>query len=332
MMRKLAFAAFVGTAAASKEDMVVKPSRRSGQQLQCAINGEEVIADTMDSVFDIWAASKRCEASSVEKAPVFCEMDVTASIQSVIKMSRAMTGLVTGCDKALKVDACGGHVGHLLEMMAGLAKAGGKIDEWCGADKYPWSSHPERKKPVQRATNLGKCILNTVGTLDSMDKVNKAVEGIKKKCDNGGKWCALQGMDVMTSISALGAYLAGAVGRCSAIEPDGKTNWHGKNAAVRRPSVCASAIQEAVAYLGGIGQLGIVLEHSCGEHDERLYLDSENSQSAATSPLILALAAALPMTAVASFVAGTRLSKARQTRQVAAVPSEDAELLESQEQ
>merc|ERR1719446_1348096 len=238
MMRKLAFAAFVGTAAASGEDMVAKPQRRS-EQLQCAINGEEVVADTVDSVMNIWAASKRCESAGVEKAPVFCEMDVTASIQSVIKMSRAMTGLITGCDKALKADACGSETAHLLELMAGLAKAGGKIDEWCGPDKYPWSTHKAiRTKPVERVTNLGKCILNTVGTLDSMDKVNKAVEGIKKKCDHGGKWCALSGLDVMTSIAALGAYLAGAVGRCSAIEPDGKTNWHGKNAAIHRPSVC----------------------------------------------------------------------------------------------
>ena len=56
----------------------------------------------------------------------------------------------------------------------------------------------------------------------------------------------------------------------------------------------------------------MTMKKECSETASRLYLASNSEVSAATSsPLLLALAAVLPVTAVLSFVAGSRFAKSR---------------------
>jgi len=256
-------------------------------------------------------------------------------------LAGSITGMANQCGIIGKGTgaACGESAQKLISVTAGLAKAGGKIDEWCGAtDKYDYTKYwKQRIDPNEQVSYIGKCAFNAEKSMTQLGAIYRSVKDIEKKCENGGKWCAVSIMGVMRSISGFGAYLANAVSRCYMVDGKGDLPDMEKedlDQAFLRPTNCAGAIQVAIAYLNGIGALGIMMEDQCKPpKDSRLYLDtgSDNSETATSLPTVLALAAAIPLAAVLSFIAGTKLAKKpRVTREIMAV-SEGAELLNVEE-
>lgn len=265
-------------------------------------------------------------------------MDVAGSIKSLTDLALAMAGMASQCGMIGKGTgaACGQTATKLVGLTAGLAQAGGRIDEWCGVEKYCYECHAkQRLGPFSEVTTVGQCASSAGKSVEHIGKLYNSVKGIEKKCKGGGKWCAASVMGVMSTIGAFGSYLTYSVAGCSMVDSTNGKQKKGKQIpALVRPTNCAAAIELAVTYLSGMGALGIVMQDKCKPKDSRLYLDTDidNSGKTATSlPTVLALAAAIPLAAVLSFIAGTKLSKkSRTTRQIMTV-SEDAELLNVEE-
>ena len=97
--------------------------------------------------------------------------------------------------------------------------------------------------------------------------------------------------------------MAGSVAHCeSAIA--GKENSKAE---------CASTVQGMVSNLMNVADVGMKVHKACGLSDaERLYLENgADKATSSSSSMPMALAALLPISAVLSFVAGSRFAKAR---------------------
>ena len=114
-------------------------------------------------------------------------------------------------------------------------------------------------------------------------------------------------MDVVTVLSNFGAVIADAYSECSEYNAEANHKAEPNNVAE-----CAAGVLDGVSALTHLSELGMTMKKECSETASRLYLASNSEVSAATSsPLLLALAAVLPITAVLSFVAGSRFAKSR---------------------
>ena len=120
---------------------------------------------------------------------------------------------------------------------------------------------------------------------------------IHKDCETAGKKCENNALSLVAGLADLGAFLAGAVDTCM-VNPNAKAE-------------CAEHSLTLVAGLHAIAKAGMGVSGACKvDEADRLYL--ENGGKAATSnSMPLALAALLPISAVLSFVAGSRFAKYR---------------------
>jgi len=102
-------------------------------------------------------------------------------------------------------------------------------------------------------------------------------------------------------LAQLGSFLAGSVAHCEsalANKEDSKAE-------------CASTVQGMVANLMNVADVGMTVHAACSS-DARLYLENgAEKATSSSSSMPLALAALLPISAVLSFVAGSRFAKAR---------------------
>jgi len=293
----------------------------------CALNGAEAVDEMLDSAVYIMASMTRCGEKASNTNTVACAMDVSAAIESVNGMINVIMKAVGNCG-ALKDDhyKCGLAVGVLTRSFAGLASASAGIVAKCpignklgggnvntvaqgmeDAAKYG-GNHPEKVAGIP--AGMGECIINVKDTMKALFKAIKRIMTLKDNCeDAASKHCTHNTIKVVSSFTALGEYLAGAIGKC-----DAKTHSN---------ALCAQMSLRLVRQVENVGRASVAMTKDCDIGGaERLYLeDAEASTPASDNKATMALAALLPLTALVAFVGGSRLAKAR------AQVTSDSELL-----
>jgi len=293
----------------------------------CALNGAEAVDEMLDSAVYIMASMTRCGEKASNTNGIACAMDVSAAIESVNGMINVIMKAVGNCG-ALKDDhyKCGLAVGVLTRSFAGLASASAGIVAKCpignklgggavttvaqdmeDAAKYG-GDHANKVAGVP--AGMGECIINVKDTFKALFKAIKRIMTLKDNCeDAASKHCTHNTIKVVSSFTALGEYLAGAIGKC-----DAKTHSN---------ALCAQMSLRLVRQVENVGRASVAMTKDCDIGGaERLYLeDAEASNPASDNKATMALAALLPLTALVAFVGGSRLAKAR------AQVTSDSELL-----
>merc|ERR1719451_209564 len=101
----------------------------------------------------------------------------------------------------------------------------------------------------------------------------------------------------------MGQYLSNAVGRCSPAAANTKRITN---------ATCASEVLHLVRHVSNVGRASVDLQQSCEIGAERLYqIEHGDVENQSSNSVTLGLAAMLPLTAVLSFVGGSRFAKSR---------------------
>merc|ERR1712216_1038677 len=120
----------------------------------------------------------------------------------------------------------------------------------------------------------------------------------------GSKACAHNSLKVVASLAAMGEYLAGSIGRCSANTA--------ANAGLKENTQCAAEAEQLVGSLNRMASASIGMKQSCLGGEARLFeLEHGEGAQSSGSSFTIGLAALLPLTAVVSFVGGSRFGKSR---------------------
>jgi len=285
---------------------------------ECALNGAEAVDELLDSAVYIMASIARCDQNSKHKNAIACSLDISSAVESVNGMINVILKAVDGCG-ALKADnhKCGLAVGVLTRSFAGLAAAssgivakcpnklnGGKAIATVGsaledAKKYG-GKHPF--KTAGLSASFGECIVDVKDTIKALFKAVKRIMTIKESCENAeSKQCAHNSIKIVSSFTALGEYLAGAMGKC--------------DAKAHSDALCTQMSLQLVRHTENVARAGVAMTKECDiGAAERLYLeDAEEASitSAGSNKATVALAALLPITAVVAFVGGSRFAKSR---------------------
>merc|ERR1711924_63108 len=128
----------------------------------------------------------------------------------------------------------------------------------------------------------------------------------KENCNGeNDEHCGHNALKIAASFSAMGEYLAGAVGRCTV----------SGNTALTSSAECASKAMGLSRDLVRLASAGMAMKKECNFAEERLYAlehgDAIEVKDGSSSSVTVALAALLPLTAVVSFVGGSRFAKRR---------------------
>lgn len=263
----------------------------------CAADGAKAVDELATTAVDIWSSVKRCEKAGSD---LQCSMDITAAIQAANDMIRTIVSSLHDCG-VIHVDhvECGAAASRLISAASGLAHASGGLVEAC-----PVPGHTDGivTHPHALATDLGKCIIDTKGSIRSLVEAGHKMSSVHKNCEEAGQSCTHNALSIVSAMADMGAFLAGAFHSCSAyLSPTG----HGNEKAA-----CAEHVLELVASLHDIAEAGDEVSTECKASASRLY-EEEKSDTARASSMPLALAALLPISAVLSFVAGSRFAKYR---------------------
>jgi len=291
----------------------------------CTLDSSSAVAHGIQSALFVWAASKRCTGTVLKEAGVKCEQDVTAAIESVTAMANDIAGMVSDCNdkKKDKEDVqnqvCLSLVTDLVSKTAGLAKDGGAIADHCGQIVPKEFDH----NVLGGATILGMCTVNSGAAINSLFKAKNVIQGAQKGCGPAESmhtsWvtelrkCATSSFNVLAVLSNLGAYLSASVAKCNKYD---EIATHGTDGIEVNEvaDTCASAVLASIADLSAVANIGMQLETKCHVSDARLFIENgsdEVAKRAGINPVVFGLAAILPITAVLSFVAGSRFAKAR---------------------
>jgi len=285
----------------------------------CALDGAEAVDEMLDSAVYIMASMTRCGKNASNTNDIACAMDVSAAIESVNGMINVIMKAIGKCG-ALKDDhyKCGLAVGVLTKSVAGLASAsagivakcpignklgGGNVKTVAEANEDAARYGGERNNGVTVAgmpAGFGECVINVKDTFKALFKAIKRIMTLKDNCeDPASNHCAHNTLKVVVSFSALGDYLAGAVGKCEA-----KTH---------SDALCAQMSLRLVREIENVGRASTAMTKDCDIGGaERLYLeDAEASTPASDNKVSMALSALLPLTAVVAFVGGSRFARSR---------------------
>jgi len=280
MMRRVLMLGAVGLASAS-------------DQTQCALDGAASMNSMADAALNIWASTKRCDKGAALDAR--CAVDISSTIHSVNDMIMTIVSAVEDCG-AIHTEhyECGMAVGGLTSASAALAAASGGSLLACP------NSLKQANPPFDTSTQVGKCVIDAKSSMASLFSASASLKSVKKNCDTKGSACDNNALNVVSGLADLGSFLAAAVNDCSLFKGAGNAD-----------AACESSSLALVSALSHIGTAGLAIADKCKvSKAERLYL--ENGEATPTgSSLPLALAAMLPLSAVVSFVAGSRFAKSR---------------------
>jgi len=262
-------------------------------QAACAVEGSLSVGPLADSVVNIWAATQRCVKGG---SKVECEIDITSAIASVDATITIIVKALANCG-ALNTEhaACGMAVNHLIRDTAGLAsEVGGALNACPWPVKATGLAVPAK---LEGATTLGYCVSDAANSMKTLFAAVRSLSTMEKDHD------AHNSLKLVQVLSELGSFLAGSVAHCeSAIA--GKSD---------SKAACASTVQGMVANLMNVADVAMNVHKACAlSEDERLYLETDTQKAtSSSSSMPLAMAALLPISAVLSFVAGSRFAKAR---------------------
>jgi len=276
MMRKVMIAGAIAVASAA-------------DQTQCALDGAASVDSFANAALNIWAATKRCETEG-DKHTAMCAVDIASSIGAVNDMITTMVGAVDGCGAIHSSHyECGMAIGGLTSASAALAASTAGMLANC-----PTGEKQSPANPPGLSTHLGSCVVDAKMSMTALFDAAHKFSAVKKESN------AKNDLNVVSALANLGSFLAGAVAQCSVFEGKG-------NAAAG----CASHSLGLVAALHNVANAGVNIADKCKvTAAERLYLENGEATPAGSS-MPLVLAALLPISAVFSFVAGSRFAKSR---------------------
>jgi len=283
---------------------------------ECALDSSGAVANAMDAALGIWASTERCKPPMAD-GPIKCEQDVASSIKSMSATAGAIAGMLASCGEIDDTNAkCGLAVNALVGATAGLAAASGEIADFCALHA------PGKEELKPRKTDLGKCVAHSAHSINSLFNAKTIISGLSKDCPDGKK-CTVDVLDVVSAVSDLGAHLAGSAAFCQAAHG-------GASALVTNQEKCTKGILGAVASLSGVAKIGMSVQEACSASATSLYLETRGEAATSSAILPITLAAALPIAAVLSVIAGLRLGKSRQHSSARILPAhESEELLEA---
>jgi hypothetical protein len=289
----------------------------------CALNGARAVDDLLDSATYIWASVKRCEKPppNGKGNAILCSLDVSSAIESVNAMVNV---ILKGVEKCGHLEAenhkCGLAVGVLTKAFAGLAASSSGVTAKCpnklnGGHGLTYLVQPpgvntgtSALASAAQQASFAQCLVDVKDLTKSLFKATKRIITVKENCDGEHpRHCEHNGLKIVASFAAMGEYLAGAVGRCSAHTV--------ANDKLRENGQCSAEVMGLVRHLSNLGRASVNLNKYCEIGAERLYQlengDGVEIQSGASSSTTLGLAALLPIAAVFSFVGGSRFAKTR---------------------
>jgi len=301
----------------------------------CSLDGARAVDDLLDAATYIWASVKRCNntAGNTQANTILCTLDVSAAIESVNAMVNVILKAVQKCGHLESESAqCGLAVGVLTRSFAGMSAAGSGIVAKC---PNQWNKFTPKQPLVYNVAetvtqdqqsalasaqlaaqahqnellgtsiaSFGQCIVDIKDLTKSLFKAMKRIMTIKQSCADGTTHCAHNTLKLIASLSAMGQYLSNAVGRCS---PNTVAN-----AKRMTNATCASEVLHLVRHVSNVGRASVDLQQSCEIGAERLYqIEHGDVENQSSNSVTLGLAAMLPLTAVLSFVGGSRFAKTR---------------------
>jgi hypothetical protein len=301
----------------------------------CALDGARAVDDMLDAATYIWASTQRCNTTTgnTQSDTTLCTLDVSAAIESVNGMVNVILKAVQKCGHLESESAqCGLAVGVLTRSFAGLAAAGSGIAAKCPTKlnnftpKKPLvynvastvtqsqqsalasaqaaaQAHQNQLLGTQMAS-FGQCIVDIKDLTKSLFKAMKRIMTIQQSCADGTPHCAHNTLKLVASLGAMGQYLSNAVGRCSpATVANTKRTYDAE---------CAGEVSHLVRHVSNVGRASVDLQQSCEIGAERLYqIEHGEVENQSSNSMTLVLAAFLPLTAVLSFVGGSRFAKPR---------------------
>merc|ERR1719310_59950 len=126
---------------------------------------------------------------------------------------------------------------------------------WQNKQDNAYLKQMQGKGPVETSTMLGKC------TMDSTEVANKLAETVnavhKLKCKEGvpQKYCASSTLNVVSTLSFLGSYLSGAVGKCNVVKPNGGLDFSKMD--TLQGAGCGQAALGLVTVVTKVSEIGI---------------------------------------------------------------------------
>jgi len=294
--------------------------------VECALSATGAVDEMLDSAVYIMASLVRCTPGHNDTNAIACALDVSSAIESVNGMINIIMKSVDNCN-ALKKDnhKCGMAVGVLTRSFAGLSAAsagiiarcpnklnGGKAIDTVGErmeDANRYGGDHQSFKTAGLSAGYGQCLVNIKDVIKSLTLAIKRTMTIGVNCeDPNSSHCAHNSIKIVSSFTALGEYLAGAIGKCEA-----QTNAN---------ALCAQMALRLTRQTENVARAAVAMSQDCNiGAAERLYLEeAEDAAPASSDKASSALMALLPLTAVVAFVGGSRF--ARNRAQVA-----DSELL-----
>lgn len=195
----------------------------------CVLNGAEAVNDLMDAGVYSWAASKRCNMTSVDAGNVVkCEVDVASAAESVNRMVNVIAVAVNKCNSDdLKKDhtPCGIAAGKLTAHFAGLAAASGSVVQQCPnpiQQSQHWVTRDQLRDngaglplndPSWPQGEQATCAVDLKDSMNQVFQASNSIAEAEKHCDEHGV-CAYDALDVISAFAGLGKFLLGAIGHC----------------------------------------------------------------------------------------------------------------------
>jgi len=270
----------------------------------CLVDGVSAIDDAMDAAMFMWAAIDRCGKANEE---IKCSVGILSSVQSVSGMINVILKAMHKCGDFSNVDAKCTMAGmRLSKASAGVGATAANVAQHCEnataqnfvvattANAGIASSHSLMTNGNWPQQDPVQCVVDMKDSLKNLFKAISAMMKTTNKCQQGAEHCAANVMAIVSGLSGMGGYIAGAVGHCSKPEA-----VHG--------SVCSEASLLLVEDLTKVGEAGTQLHEHCGLAATRLYseFDANKVQSkSGFSATNVILAAFVPVTAIVSFVGG----------------------------
>jgi len=292
----------------------------------CALDGARAVDDLLDGATYIWASVKRCNntAGNTQADTILCTLDISAAIESVNAMVNVILKAVQKCGHLESASAeCGLAVGVLTRSFAGLSAATSGILARCpnganggvpktplvyGVPVYNAQTALASAKTVVNAdkatpTSFAQCLVDIKDLTKSLFKAIKRIMTMQDSCEDGSHHCVHNTLKLVASIGAMGEYLSSAIGKCE---------MNATNTKLITNAECASEGLHLVRHVSNVGRAGVDMAKNCAVGAERLYqIEHGNVEPQSSNSMTLALAAFLPLTAVLSFVGGSRIAKPR---------------------
>jgi len=277
----------------------------------CTLQFAGFVDGILDSIVYIWSASKRCAAGydpvNPELDDIACVEDVSSSIKSGLNTLDNVMSMLKPCGWVAKdisiFGKCVSSIGGLVANTAGLVDSAAKVADWCTLDTPPTPG------AIAKKTALGACLSNIGDSTKDLLALSVTLSAIAKhKCT--GKMCKAAILLLMHVAAKFGEAFAYAFNNCD-LSPVGGAGLGNQQAG------CAGAIFGLADALTGLSAHGYLVSTACKcdvkkpVRTIRRYIEGRESPESSTNSnaMTFAIAAAIPIASVVSFISGLRYAK-----------------------